>query len=687
MSGHHLPEVLMKKVDEYVDSLAPQIQPRVEAELETFQTKTIDSLEDQIVDAFRSLFNKDDDGSGKRGLDSGVPDSYGNQSLPFADEISKLTRSFTGLASGASDDLRDIFDLTEGSGGQSNTNTRDRGGSGGKSDGFKTFLTAAVDVVQDQFDKKGGQKFELDGLLGVISNTVKDAAKNPEEKARMITPEIKEKVAAEMREQHKPIAERFTKIALEHIKKWLRGNTTTRDLGDGARGEIEDQVKGLVKGLGGLFGKKHHDEGTSRGLGGDSDRAGPGGEEKGGIGFSKMLSEKLSTGLARVHREVRLEFRKILAEIEKKLFELLPDKFQKPLEKILGGNPFDSQLDRETTTDRGFGDIKTTLLSKIRNLIKKVQEMLRENILGVVNGGHRKFERQSWVFVQNMVEQKVQKYLPRVKITVPDDIGNEGVSVGAPTNNIQLGGGHQTIPAAGQQKPPQTSFAPPPQQGGSSSVQPPLQTSYAPPQQAPSHVPPPQTSYAPPPQQGGSSHVPPPLQPLCTPPPQSTYPPAPPPTQNYPPPPPQNYSSQSPAPSQHQQSYKPPSPSPLSSHPTQNLYQLQDQAYRPPSQGPGPQHHQQPTSTYPPPPNQEQHSTGSSHQYQPYRPPAAELDSTPAQQHGGQHYPPPPPGGPPHHQDQGQGQGYTPQPYRPGGESHDYYNPGQGQGHGQNPPY
>ncbi|KAM7184926.1 hypothetical protein V8F20_012018 [Naviculisporaceae sp. PSN 640] len=663
MSGKHLPEVLMKKVDEYVDSLAPQIQPKVEAELETFQSKTIDSLEDQIVTAFRSLFDKDDNGSGKRGVGSSVPDSYGDKSLPFADEISKLTRSFSDLTSGASDDLRDIFDLTEGGG--NNTATRagpgqtTRSGSGG--DMFKTFLSSAVDVVQDQLEKKninvGGQKIELDGLLGVLSNTVKEVTRNPEEKARMITPEIKEKVAAEMREQHKPIAERFTKIALEHIKKWLRGNTTTRDLGEGARGEIEDQVKDLVKGLGGLFGsKKHHGEGQgqSRGLFGssDGDRAGPGGEAKESGGFSKIISEKLSTGLARVHREVRLEFRKILAEIEKKLFELLPDKFQKPLEKILGGNPFDSKLDQETTGQRGIGgDLKSTLLSKIRDLIKKVQETLRESILGVVNGGHRKFERQSWVFVQNMVEQKVQKYLPKVKITVPDDIGDEGVSVGAPTNNVQLGGGHQTIPSsAQQQKPPQTSFAPPPQHGGSTQTPPPQQ----------SYAPPPQQAYAPPPQQS------------YAPPPQSSYPP--PPSQNYPPPPAQNYSPQTPS-SQHQQH--------------------ESQGYRPPSQGSGSQQHhqyqpQQPQQqSYQPPQQhqqQQQHQSGpAQQQYQPYRPPAAELDSTPIQPpQGQQYYPPPPPGGPPQQQSQSgyhpqeyKPQPYNPQPYRPGSSGGSQGYPGQ----------
>ncbi|KAJ3541173.1 hypothetical protein NM208_g4733 [Fusarium decemcellulare] len=303
--------------------------------------------------------------------------------------------------------------------------------------------------------------FELDGLLGVISNTVKDAARNPEEKARLISPEIKEKVGAKLRTQHAPIAEQFTRIALDHIKRWLRGNTSTRDLGDGVKGEIEDQVKDLVKGIGGLFGsKKQHNEGSSRGFG-DQDRGRDrdGEEGEGGSGFSKVISDKLSTGLAKVHREVRVEFRKVLGGIEKELFELLPDEFQRPLEKILGGNPFDSQLDRDAKpqADRGFGDdIKAKLVNKIRDLVRKVQETLRESILGVVNGGHRKFERQSWVFVQAMVEQKVQKYLPKVKISVPDDIGNEGVSVGAPTANAQLGSGNQHVP------PSQGGYAPPP---------------------------------------------------------------------------------------------------------------------------------------------------------------------------------------------------------------------------------
>ncbi|EPS42429.1 hypothetical protein H072_3592 [Dactylellina haptotyla CBS 200.50] len=483
-SRHGIPDAVMQQIDKYVDSLAPQIQPRIATELETFQQKTIDSLEDQVVKAFRSLFNKDQRGEGARGLDDSPPDAYGGQSLPFADEIVKFTRSFGTVVDGASDDLRDIFDITENRGGGPQSRGQNDGDSFSR--GARGFLSTAINLVQDQLDDRpGGSKIELDGLLGVLSNTVKETARNPEEKARLISPEIKDRIGVKLREQHAPIAEQFTRIALGHVKRWLRGNTSTRDLGDGVKGEIEDQVKGLVKGIGGLFGRKDRSE--QEGTRGVDDRAGEEGGS-GGSGFSKVISDKLSTGLAKVHREVRLEFRTVLGGIEKQLFEMIPDNVQGPLEKILGGNPFDSQLDNNVApqADRGFrDDLKAKLINKIRALVRKVQEALRESILGIVNGGHRKFERESWVFVQRTVETKVQRYLPQVKIIVPDDIGNEGVSVGAPT--VQLGGGHQPVP------PPQSNYNAPPSQG---------QGNYYSGSQGNYNPPPPQSNYNQPPQSG-----------------------------------------------------------------------------------------------------------------------------------------------------------------------------------------
>lgn len=485
MSSRGIPEVLMQKVDEYVDSLAPQIEPRIASELEQFQQKTIDSLETQVIDAFRSLFSKDRpepaDGSRDNYLNDSAPNAYGGQSLPFADEIAKLTRSFGQISDEAGGDLRDIFALTEGrDGGASQQQSRSQDSD--FSQGARGFLSSAFNAVQDHLESnnqgQGGQNFQIGGLLGVLSSTLKDASQNPEEKARLISPEIKQSVGEKLRAQHAPIAEQFTRIALDHIKRWLRGNTSTRDLGDGAKAEIADQVGDLVKGLGSLFGsKKSGNEESARGI--DESSRG----ESGG-GFSRVISDKLSTGLAKVHREVRLEFRKVLGAIEKQLFELLPDQFQRPLEKILGGNPFDSQLDRDASgnADRGFGDdIKFKLLSKVRALVQKMQETLRESILSIVNGGHRRFERESWVFVQAMVEQKVQRYLPEVKIDVPDDIGNENVSVGSPNQNSQLGG--PPNPSTYTSGPPRQdiqSGAPEYQGGGYSGGPPPAPYSSAP---------------------------------------------------------------------------------------------------------------------------------------------------------------------------------------------------------------
>lgn len=491
-----IPDVLMKQVDEYVDSLAPQIQPRIATELEAFQKKTIDVLETQVIDAFRSLFDRDGNSSRERSGSptNAAPGAYGVQSLPFADEIASLTRSFSSLTDEAGDDLRGIFDLTEGRGVQDNSRSRG-GGRGDSPGGARGFLSAAVDAVQDHLDKgSGGQGFQLDGILGTISDTVKDASRNPEEKARLISPEIKDKVGETLRKQHAPIAEQFTRIALDHIKRWLRGNTSTRDIGDGAKGEIEDQVKDIVRGVGSLLGSlKHGKEGSSREVG---DRHRGEGEEEGSGGFSRVISDKLSTGLAKVHREVRIEFRKVLGGIEKQLFELLPDELQRPLEKILGGNPFDSQLDNEKRSrgDRDIGDdIKDKLLARIRSLMRKVQETLRESILGVVNGGHRKFERESWVFVQSMVEQKVQRYLPKVKISVPDDIGDEGVSVGKPSSGAHIGGGPRPTspPDGGRPSSPRPHggrASPPPHGGHEGRTSPHGQQRYSPPpHQQPHH--------------------------------------------------------------------------------------------------------------------------------------------------------------------------------------------------------
>jgi hypothetical protein len=112
-----------EKVDEYVDSLAPQVQPRIATKLEGFQQKTIDSLETQVIEAFRSLFSRNGAAPPRQAktLDSATPETYGGQSLPFATEIVNLTGSFTKIVDETGDNVRDIFGHTEGDAGFRNT--------------------------------------------------------------------------------------------------------------------------------------------------------------------------------------------------------------------------------------------------------------------------------------------------------------------------------------------------------------------------------------------------------------------------------------------------------------------------------------------------------------------------------------------------------------------------------------
>ncbi|EPQ27469.1 uncharacterized protein PFL1_05007 [Pseudozyma flocculosa PF-1] len=490
-SRHGIPDVVMAQIDRYVDSLRPQIEPLIAREIDTFQRATVDGLDEQVIAAFRGLFNKPPSGSsrdgpgvpsgmptaGARSIDDRPPDFYGGRALPFANELATFAKSIQDAMDDADDDLGQIFSLT-GSGsqiqqggqqGQSRAAVDGAGNGSAFGKGARGFLSAALEAVSDVAGAAGsGQPARFGGILDVLSDAVKDASCDPEQKARILIPDVREKVGAMLRQQHAPIPGRFTDIALEHLKRWLRGNTSTRDLGDGLKGEISS----LVSGLSGMFSKSSggggsKDRSASHATDGDPAEGGQGDSGGGKGGFSGVISDKLSTGLARVHRDVRVDFRKALGQIEKQLFEALPDEIQGPLEKVLGGNPFDPSLGpggpgsgNNSAGSRGLGDdIKAKLIDSLRRLIRRLQQALQAAITSIVAGGHRKLEGATWRYVQQEVESKVRKFLPKVRITVPDDIGNEGVSVGELQGQPDLPPASAHAPSSGAGKPQQTQTA------------------------------------------------------------------------------------------------------------------------------------------------------------------------------------------------------------------------------------
>ncbi|PWN48509.1 hypothetical protein IE53DRAFT_389289 [Violaceomyces palustris] len=265
------------------------------------------------------------------------------------------------------------------------------------------------------------------------------------------------------------MADKLTRVALDQIKKWLRGNTSSRELGDSLKGEIGNLVSGFSSML---KGNKSSASQAARAAGGDRDQT----EKQGGV--SGLISRKLSTGLSKVHKDVRIEFRTVLAAVEKDLFEALPGQIQSPLQKILGGNPFDLGNNPQSR-DRGV--ISDKLAESVTRLINKVQSSLRERVLMVVSGGHRRLEAASWGFVQNKVEEKVQRFLPNVKIVIKE--GEDGdqkppPQVGAPTSSGQAGGYPNASPPSFPNPPTSTQ--------GQAQV-----LAYQQQQQTPAHPPPP----------------------------------------------------------------------------------------------------------------------------------------------------------------------------------------------------
>ena len=81
----------------------------------------------------------------------------------------------------------------------------------------------------------------------------------------------------------------------------------------------------------------------------------------------------------------------MLSKIEEALFDSLPSEISGPLMKVLGGNPFsnDQQQQQQSRGGSGF-NILEEVKDKLRVIIERIQKGLRDRVLEVVSGGHRK---------------------------------------------------------------------------------------------------------------------------------------------------------------------------------------------------------------------------------------------------------------------------------------------------------
>ncbi|KAG8703563.1 hypothetical protein FRC09_004098 [Ceratobasidium sp. 395] len=132
--------------------------------------------------------------------------------------------------------------------------------------------------------------------------------------------------------------------------------------------------------------------------------------------------EKLSDGLTIIRAHTREDFRDVLGKIEEALFNSLPSEISGPLIKVLGGNPFsdDDQQQQQRSGGGGGFNVFEEIKDKLKTIIERIQKGLRDRVLEVVSGGHRKLEDKAWGNVQDAVVTKVRQFVPGIQVKLDD---------------------------------------------------------------------------------------------------------------------------------------------------------------------------------------------------------------------------------------------------------------------------
>ncbi|CAE6364660.1 unnamed protein product [Rhizoctonia solani] len=426
-SSFRLPGPVVDWIEKYVDTFAPSVSRQVSEEISTFQNATLQSLEDHIKAVFEEAtlsknsslrekevkippristkFNtvpdflilitlllssevdrrveiptiyKTKHDSNRFIVQQPLPE-YGTRGLPFAGNLGNVLGTQMALFNPQ---------------GQGETAPQHE----------RNVFQVALNKVTD-FAKSADN--EIGGKVATVAQAINGFNIDPTAKAQEVTPRIREKVDRVLTDLHAPLADQLTTLALTQVKNFLKGSITTKELGQGAM----ESVGGLVRGF------------MNTGDSGTTSRSGPGGGSNpvpdAPGGFVGLLSEKLSDGLTVIRAHTRQDFRRVLGDIEEKLFDSLPNEISGPLMAVLGGNPFSDDEKQQARGGGGF-NILDEVKDKLRVIIERIQKGLRDRVLEVVSGGHRKLEDKAWGNVQGAIVTKVQKFVPGIQVKLDD---------------------------------------------------------------------------------------------------------------------------------------------------------------------------------------------------------------------------------------------------------------------------
>jgi len=111
-------------------------------------------------------------------------------------------------------------------------------------------------------------------------------------------------------------------------------------------------------------------------------------------------------------------FERFCPKSKKTFFNGMPDGLKGVLSKLFGGNPFDAKanVQQQSATIGSKMNVFQEIAEKIETIVGRIQAAIRDRVLEIIGGGHRRLEDQAWGNVQDSVVNKVQQYDPTVNV-------------------------------------------------------------------------------------------------------------------------------------------------------------------------------------------------------------------------------------------------------------------------------
>ncbi|PRP75223.1 hypothetical protein PROFUN_15945 [Planoprotostelium fungivorum] len=374
--GFALPSFLHGPIDNYVDGFAPEIEPVIVREIGSFQTKTLDFLEGHVLETFQSIISGDF--SVFQNL-SNVGDVGTVVNLAGHSSVGNFLGNVFGQQQPQQGYPQPGYSQGYGQQGypQQQQNYDPQYGQRGlpflPPSGYNSDPVGTANQERGIFDQAMNMVTQYASQQGPIGNMAQELNRlrlDPVQKAREVIPDLRRVLEQILSNSHSPLANGMCRAALTCLKSQLHGQVTSRDISSGFGG----QERGIMDPLNGL------------------------------------LSRKLGESLTLVRSHTRIEFQRILGEIEKMLFDHLPAQFKEPLLRVLGAGFLDQG-------QRGiFGEIE----QKIHQIIDRIQKALRDKLMEMINGGHRALENKAWAQVQDVVVTRVRRIAPGVQVQLQD---------------------------------------------------------------------------------------------------------------------------------------------------------------------------------------------------------------------------------------------------------------------------